>query len=304
MTVENHPYLKLVAQAAYQIPGVQSITRKVTRFGIQKSRLKVKNKQRLYNFVAADVIPTEIVNFEVLGFNGGKIILELNLKDDLCRQWYYWGYCGYERATVSLYCKLLKFGSCIFDIGANVGYYTLLAAIHLEGAQVHAFEPNPQVFSSLSHNTGLNSLTSVHLSQKAMSDQDGDVCFFLPPEDAASNGSLIQGFASGQKPLMVESIRFDTYCAANNIARVDLIKMDVEGAEIKVLKGMGDLVDRWQPDFICEVLAPFDSELDRFFAERPYRKFMISDDGLVEVTRIRANPNFRDYYLSCNPVAV
>jgi hypothetical protein len=82
---------------------------------------------------------------------------------------------------------------------------------------------------------------------------------------------------------------------------VDLVKIDVEGAEASVLRGAGSLLDEWRPDVICEVLPPFEKELDRFFSGRPYRKFLITGDGLQETDKLKAHPEFRDYYLSTAP---
>jgi FkbM family methyltransferase len=303
---ENHPYLKSVAHAGYQLPGFKTLTRKSTRFGIQNLPLTRHNKQRLYNFVSADTIPTDPVSCEVRVSNSRKLLLNLDLRDDLSRQWYYWGYEGYESGTVSLFRKLAEEKTCIFDIGANVGYYTLLAALHLtkKNQRVHAFEPNPKVFKALRHNTELNSFGNVHLEQVVVSDEDGEVCFYLPPGEAQSNGSLLPGFIGDQKPVMTKSVRFDTYCAREKIRKVDLLKVDVEGAELKVLQGMGSLLDQWLPDIICEVLEPFDAEVDKFFANLPYRKFIITDKGLKETSNIRAHSQFRDYYLSSDPLLI
>lgn len=282
---------------------MKSVARKTARFGIQNLPLTRLSRQRLYNFVAADTIPVESVTCEINSSSGRSLRLDLDLRDDISRQWYYWGYQGYEHATVRLFCELLKTGTSVFDIGANVGYYTLIAAAHLAGkGQVHAFEPNPRVFKSLQHNIQLNRFANARLEQKVISDRDGEVCFYLPPEAAQSNGSLLPDFVGDQKPVMTESMRFDSYCAHQEIDKVDLVKIDVEGAELKVLNGMGVLLDRWLPDIICEVLEPFAAALDQFFANRPYRKFIISDNGLEEVSKIKAHSQFRDYYLSHGPL--
>ncbi len=301
--MENHPHLRTLSRFAYRLPGMKSAARRTARFGIQNLPLTRLSRQRLYNFVAADTIPSGLVTCEVNSCSERNLLLDLNLQDDISRQWYYWGYQGYEQATVRLFCELLTTKTRVFDVGANVGYYTLIAAAHLAGkGQVHAFEPNPSVFQSLLHNTQLNSFANVQLEQIVMSDTDGEVCFFLPPETAQSNGSLIRGFVVDQKAVLMKSMRFDSYCVEQGIERVDLVKIDVEGAELKVLNGMGDLVDQWTPDFILEVLQPFDASLDSFFTARDYRKFLITDDGPSEVNKIEAHPQCRDYYLSRSPL--
>jgi hypothetical protein len=75
----------------------------------------------------------------------------------------------------------------------------------------------------------------------------------------------------------------------------------VEGAELQVLRGMGNLLSRWRPDIILEVLEPFEADLDAFFAETPYQKFRIRDTGLEELPRISAAPHDRNVFLTCHP---
>jgi hypothetical protein len=63
-------------------------------------------------------------------------------------------------------------------------------------------------------------------------------------------------------------MRFDTYCARVPIGKVDLIKVDVEGAELRVLKGMGELLQIWKPHIVCEVLEGYSVSLISFLPTR------------------------------------
>jgi FkbM family methyltransferase len=218
--------------------------------------------------------------------------------------WYYWGYSGYERGTTRLLGQLLPSKSCVFDVGANVGYYSVLAAALASSGEVHAFEPWPPAFRWLSRNAALNGFPNLHLNQVALSDADGWERLFLPADRAWSNASLLGGFTEQRDSLPVQAMRFDTYCQRHGIRRVDLIKLDVEGGEMKVLEGLGALLEEWWPDIICEVLAPFEAELERFFLRTPYRRFLITDSGLQEAPVLRAHPQFRDYYLVRSPTIV
>jgi hypothetical protein len=60
-------------------------------------------------------------------------------------------------------------------------------------------------------------------------------------------------------------------------------------------------MDLWRPDIICEVLQPYEDEVDQFFGAKAYRKFLIRDDGIQEVKSIKADPRFRGFYLTCCP---
>jgi FkbM family methyltransferase len=155
----------------------------------------------------------------------------------------------------------------------------------------------------LFHNVRFNGFSHAHLARVALSDSDGEAKFFLPKDRAWTNGSLIEGFTEQMEPLVVETMRFDTYCTKFNISKVDLIKIDVEGAELNVLIGMGELLHRWKPDIICEVLEGYATGLNEFFDGTPYRKFLITSGGLQEMSVLRPHRAFRDYYLSCAPTA-
>jgi FkbM family methyltransferase len=286
----------------YTLPGSKASLRALTRFTVQSLPFSVKNKQRMYNFFAKDTVPAEDVSCSSRLPSGESVKLALDLHDDLSRMWYFWGYSGYERATVRLFCELLKSKCCVFDVGANIGYYTLLAASALEGrGEVHAFEPCPRVFRKLRQNVNRNVFRCVNLNQTAIADTDGEQRLFLPADQAGVNASLIENFTKQDAFVMTPTARLDSYCKAHVRRPVDLVKIDVEGAEASVLRGAGVLLDEWRPDLIFEVLPPYEKELDRFFSSRPYRKFLITDERLQETDRLKAHPEFRNYYLSTAP---
>jgi FkbM family methyltransferase len=299
----RHRRLHALAHLLYTLPGMKRIARVLARLAIQHFPLSMTNRQRLYNFFAPETIPEKAVQCHTSVPGGMSVSLQLPLQDDLSRKWYYWGYTGYEQGTTRLFCQLLQSKSCVFDVGANVGYYTILAATFLEGrGEVHAFEPWSHAFSWLSRNVNRNRLTCVRLNQLALSDRAGQASLFLPADGAWSNASLVKGFTEQREALPVATTRFDFYCRHHLIRAIDLVKIDVEGAELQVLRGMGSLLRQWSPDIICEVLAPFDQQLETWLAQYEYRKFLITDTGLKEVKTITAHPRFRDYYLSHAPV--
>lgn len=300
--MERHKALRRFAGAVYALPGSKASLRSMTRFSVQVLPFSVKNKQRLYNFFAADTVPSAAVSCSTRLPSGESVKLTLDLRDDLSRMWYYWGYSGYERATVRLFCELLRSKRCVFDVGANIGYYTLLGASALQGrGEVHAFEPCPKIFRQLRHNVNPNVFRCVKLTQAALADTDGEQRLFLPADLAGTNASLIENFTKQDAFVMTQTARFDSYCKAHVTRPVDLMTIDAEGAEASVLRGAGSLLDEWRPDIICEVLAPFEKELAQFFSDRPYRKFLITDNKLQESHRLKAHPQFRDYYLSVAP---
>lgn len=310
--MERHKKLRQIARTLYALPGLRSVTRNLVRSVAQWFPLSRKNRWRLFNFFAQDTAPLRTILCDVRVPGGSSVRLELDLRDYLDRVWYYLGYGGYENDTVLFLDKLSRTKSCVFDVGANIGYYTVLAACLTKG-QVHAFEPWSRMFSRLSQNIALNGFSQVYLNQMAMSDHDGQKQLFLPPPSSSGlapsmaglTASLVEGHLDTLPTLheTVQTTRLDTYCDQNGVRFIDLLRIDVEGSELRVLQGMGRLLDAWWPDLVFEVLPSYERDLDDFFLDKPYQKFLITHSGLQKVDRIRAYPRSRDYYLSCTPVS-
>ena len=295
-----HARLQSVAHLAYRIPGVRALARYGLRSIVQRSGLSRHTKQQFHNFLAVDVAPAGLTACKLDAGSGHTLRLQIRVRDDLSRYWYFWGYAHYELGTTRLLRRLLECRRVFFDVGANIGYHTFLAAALLEGrGSVHAFEPWSAVFEDLAANARLNAFRCLELNRCALSDRDGQSPLFLPDRPEWTTASLVP---NGTACEPVPTLRFDSYCKRRGLERVDLMKIDVEGAELQVLRGMGSLLSRWQPDIVLEVLEPFETELDAFFAETPYRKFRIRDSGLEELRRITSEPHDRNVYLSCAPV--
>jgi FkbM family methyltransferase len=264
--------------------------------------LSLRNRQRLYNFFADDTATDETVVATVRMPSGAHVRARLDLADEFCRTWYYWGYERYEPGVARLLTRLARERRVIVEAGANIGYYTLLmAAAQPENGVIHAFEPRPEVFARLAENVALNRTASVRLNQAAVSDTEGEATLYLPDSGNREMASLDRGFAPTTRSVQVQTIRLDRYCAVH-AAAVDLVKLDVEGSEVRALEGLGAVVaERW-PDIVCEVLPQYEAPLNRLIAATPYRRFLIAPDGLRERADLIGSLDARDYYLSVNPI--
>lgn len=142
----------------------------------------------------------------------------------------------WEEPETRLFSSLVKEGMTVVDIGANVGYYTLLAA-RLVGprGKVYAFEPSPGNFALLSQNVQANGYENVVLIPKAVSDRSGVAALHI--DRASSGGHTLSGFHDGPDSISVESVSLDDYFSGECRA-IDLLKMDAEGAEGSILAGM------------------------------------------------------------------
>jgi FkbM family methyltransferase len=142
----------------------------------------------------------------------------------------------FEAETVELFLKMLAPGMTVFDVGANVGLYTLLAA-DLVGpcGQVHAFEPTPHVAAKLRSNLDMNGFGHVTVSEMAVSESTGDVILYFVEDDGENN--ILAPEPGYTASVTVPTVTLDEYVGSNGIGKVDVVKMDIEGAELKALRG-------------------------------------------------------------------
>ena len=143
----------------------------------------------------------------------------------------------YEKETTLLFLKMLRRGMTVVDLGAHVGYYTIIAAKLIgEEGRVYAFEPEANNFNSLSRNVEINNLTNVILIQKAVSDKNGKERFYIDAFDSGRCSFLIPQFQRIKSSVYVPTVTLDEFFFQKGI-QIDLLKMDIEGAEVKALRG-------------------------------------------------------------------
>lgn len=147
-------------------------------------------------------------------------------------------YGTYDALETALVQKNVKKGDVVIDIGAHIGYYTLLfAKLAGESGKVYAFEPSPANFALLKKNVKTNGYKNVVLEQKAVSNKAGKIRMYLNDLDR----TLLSMFDlhGSKNSFETEAIVLDEYMRGR---RVDFIKMDIEGAEYLALKGMRGLL--------------------------------------------------------------
>jgi FkbM family methyltransferase len=153
----------------------------------------------------------------------------------------------------------------VFDVGANVGLYSLLAAETVTEGGVVAFEPHPQNAQRLEQNAELNGL-DLRTLDVALSDQDGQTELSFPADIPGEGKATIangHGGLPANKATTVETRRADGLVASGTVPQPTVIKIDVEGAEEAVINGMHDVLDAPACRLVyCEVHAPPDDPTD------------------------------------------
>ena len=148
---------------------------------------------------------------------------------------------GYEYKKRILFEKIVKKGSCVFDIGANVGFYTLLSS-ELVGPKgtVISFEPLPRNIYFLKKHLRINKLTNVKIIEAAVSDSSG--IKYFEPSPSPSMAHL-----SKRGDLKVKTVSLDKLILKDKVPSPQYMKIDVEGAEMNVLLGAESILKNIHP---------------------------------------------------------
>jgi len=217
------------------------------------------------------VLPVRSEGTAIAGLPGG-IRLELDLRESLQRDFLFGLYDRYE---LSLVRRHLSAGGDFVDVGAHIGMYTVAAALALGGrGRVLAFEPNPAARAQLEKNLALNGCDNVVVSGRAVADVVGAAFLHVPGTPDPSFSSLEAGrFAEGT-PVPVATTTLDREVDAVGL-RPAVIKIDVEGSELRVLDGMERTLEA-RPVLLVEVSAESGAELELRLEGLGYRAFRVA----------------------------
>jgi len=179
----------------------------------------------------------------------------------------------------------LRPGGTFVDIGANIGYHTVLAATVVgERGRVYAFEPEPENFRTLTRNIALNNLRNVEAEAKACSDTIGELTLFL--DKANAGGHHLYDTRDGSDSIRIPTTTIDEYFREID-GTIDMIKMDIQGHEPAALRGMLTILGK-HPE--VKIVTEFDAQMLTEGGSRPadflrtlqglgYRFTILSDYG-------------------------
>lgn len=201
-------------------------------------------------------------------------------------QWYvYWGF--KEKQRDRLY-SLIRPGDIVLDVGTNIGETLLhFAKLVGESGYAYGFEPDSRNFKNVNANIALNEFKNLHVFNLGVSDKKETVRLFrVDPHNLGMNRILNENEAKAFDDFTtIETDTLDNVIAENNIDRVDVIKIDIEGYEMHALRGAKGLIRKFKPKLFIEVgytrlinLGTSPNEMVQFLIDLGYRVFNAETD--------------------------
>ena len=206
------------------------------RFPIQRGKLRVINSLR---YAPSSSASTQ--RMTTLKYGGFK--MSCDLAEMLQRQFYYFGTYLIEEEIIRCWQSMAKGAKTIFDVGANAGIYSLAALAVQPDANVHAFEPTPEIAQRLRATVKLNGLDHLYVHEVAISSKTGSAILhrFRGELDANEGMNFITNRPCSDGET-VHTVCLDQFCDEHSIDNVDLLKVDIQGHEYAALKGEEQLI--------------------------------------------------------------
>lgn len=175
----------------------------------------------------------------------------------------------FDPAVFDPLAKSLEPGDTFLDVGANIGYYSVRALQHIgKTGNVYAFEVDDRPLHCLRKTIAREALHNLHLCEAAVADLEGGA--FLLKSAESGNSRIVDNSTEGTK---VPIITLDRWYFSTGRPRVNAIKIDIEGAEVRALRGARQLIAEQRPLIICEAwggTVPLQSPAAHFLSELNY----------------------------------
>lgn len=224
--------------------------RQITKFGY-KIRGLARIAEMIRKYYSQDSRNIIINDFDK------NLVFHCSLNEHMGSQIFWRGF--YSGGQLKILDNLLQPEMTFVDIGANQGEFTVFAAKRLTKGQVISFEPVSTVFKKLELNIKANNFKNVKLIQKGLGSQKGFFTVYSSGEES-KDGTLNEGLYTIHSTIKrnevyetIEIICFDDFIEEQNINKIDVMKIDIEGAELEALKGAKKTIESSKPIIIMEV---------------------------------------------------
>ncbi len=203
----------------------------------------------------------------------------------------------YEIENTLFFREFIKEGDTVYDVGANIGYFTLeFARLVGPNGKVLSFEPHPQVFQVLKRNINRNGYQNVKPYNCACGDMDGTINLFISNVNEGNHKIVANDYNKGSTE--VDIVKLSKHIKEN---LPKIIKMDIEGAELLAIKGIGhDILKNNQIDFVLEY-HPYemnffdikDSDLFEYLEDLGYYFYNLATRDRPSITSVEVMEQYR-----------
>ena len=194
----------------------------------------------------------------------------------------------YEKLESKMMDNLIGEEDYFFDIGANIGWYSLNVALSQRGVRVFSFEPVPKTYQQLVNNIYLNPHENISHYNIGFSNRSGEFEFYYYPEGSGNASAENVTDRLDIEKILCKVETLDQFVKTNNL-HVDFIKCDVEGAELLVFQGGEYVIQRDKPIVFSEILRKWSNKFNYNpnaifdqFKKWGYRAFTVSKSGLID----------------------
>ena len=199
----------------------------------------------------------------------------------------------YEKNDTRMLYNLIENNSTVFDIGANIGWYSIGISTHKKNTNVYSFEPIPKVFENLKLNLKLNKSTQIKLFNYGFYNKKKTLTFYYYPDASGYSSNVPFPGKKGFEKIECKLITLDEFVNENKISKIDFVKCDVEGSELFVFQGGSKSIDIFKPIILSEIsrinqskFSSHPNDIIKFLKEKGYLCFISTDHGLQKVKEI------------------
>lgn len=209
----------------------------------------------------------------------------------------------YEKEDSEMLYLLVSDGDTIFDVGANIGWYSNHLAKKLPASKIYSFEPIPETHEQVRKNIELNQSKNITLTNVALSDKIQTLTFYYSPSITGASSAANITENSNMQKLECKTNTIDHFVKEKGIDKLDFIKCDVEGAEFMVYQGGAESIQKYKPIVFTEMLrkwaAKFNyhpNDIIDFFGKFGYNCFVSHDGKLKKFGKVDENTLETNYF--------
>lgn len=261
----------------------------------------------------AKIIPKKFLfpvngTFQIKLEEGKSFKLICNPTSFLGRLLYWGGEKGFEYESIRIFKKLVLNAEVFFDIGANIGYYSLVASALNPKIKIVGFEPMPAAIKFFKKNIAINSFKNIQIEEIALSDKPGSITFYAVksrkfldiPDHLNGDGTInLNNINSSlNEQINVQTDTLDAFVERNKISRIDMMKMDTEASEHLILSESKNVLATIRPIIMIEVISnKIESDLIQIFEKNNYTFYLAEKRGLRKVVNLNSQTqNSKDDY--------